>query len=305
MVTPQPDGSIAVGVEHLPDPNNTYVVRTKSFLSSYTLDVQLDNGMLKTVSLSSKSDALAAAAIETSGNLAKAKIEAEAKERDEAAKVAEASAKELKEAQTALAVAEAKRDIIEQTSGTTAEQKLNAALAVAEAKAKVDLLTSSASSGSSFNDPETNGLQAAGPIFYRVVPDGEGVKLVAAAGERMFETSNAAKPAEPSLPDLAFEVVNGSVVQKQPGQLVRFTVKANRPFAAVQSDGIVFSAAQAAAPHLPQFFRAADVNTVDGVKVILVTLAPETPPGTYRLVLPLIIAAQPVRGPEIQITIVG
>ncbi|HEY7810893.1 MAG TPA: hypothetical protein VIA98_10980 [Allosphingosinicella sp.] len=211
VVTPKPDGTLETTVVMLPDPDATYTIRTRSVVSAYTLDVQLENQMLKSVSFNSKSDAVAAAAAESAGNLAADRIQTIQKAEEEAAKADADAAKALADAQVDVDTAQAKLTLIEEavTNGKADEKELLAArIELEQAKVKRDALKRAqpAQRNTSANSAAANAPQqsraapdatAAGPMLFRIVPDGKGVKLVAVRGPTVFTTSAAATIAAP------------------------------------------------------------------------------------------------------------
>lgn len=67
LVTPSHDGSVAVEVMMMPDPDNTYAIASYSFLSTYALDMGVEKGMLKRVGSKIDSTQVASDAIKASG----------------------------------------------------------------------------------------------------------------------------------------------------------------------------------------------------------------------------------------------
>lgn len=67
LVTPSHDGSVAVEVMMMPDPDNTYAIASHSFLSTYALDIGVEKGMLKRVGSKIDSTQVASDAIKASG----------------------------------------------------------------------------------------------------------------------------------------------------------------------------------------------------------------------------------------------
>lgn len=303
-VTPQANGAMTVNVDYLPDPNNTYVIRTSSLISSYTLDVQRENGMLKSVSLDSKSDAVVAALTESGGNIIKARSDAEAKEQETAAAAAMEQAKALDEAQLAVRMADAKLTALK-AAGAANDKILEASIALAEAIAKRDYLAGIASgaNASSLNSASaTSGPMAAGPVLFRVMPDKEtkGVKLVAFEGPNSFPTSIAAKPIEKK-PDLAVSVRESGVLTRTTGQPLQFELTVNRPVASVNLQLSKLNAIGAGGADFIRFVENANVNAADGGAVVIVTLRRNIPAGFYSFVPYLVqpggqpMVADPVR----------
>jgi hypothetical protein len=57
--------------------HRAYVLSSSSFLANNTLDVEFDHGLLKKFTLEADSSAVAAAVVESAGNVTKARIDAE------------------------------------------------------------------------------------------------------------------------------------------------------------------------------------------------------------------------------------
>lgn len=201
MVTPKPDGTLDVVTLNLPDPDNTYTLRTKSLISSYTLDIQLDHQMLKSITMNPKSDAVAAATVDTLGNLRKSEIEARTKAEDDARKAGNDAAKALADAELAATIAKRKVEILKAANPPADPDKLlEAQLAESEAIEKRDALRRArADTGARLSSADApaesqagTGRMAAGAMLFRIVPDGKGVRLVAVRGPTMFATASAA-----------------------------------------------------------------------------------------------------------------
>lgn len=208
MVTPKPDGTLDVTVVNLPDPDNTYTLRTRSLVSTYTLDVALENQMLKSVGMTGKSDAVASATIESLGNVRKAQIEADDKARDAAKAVDVAADKALAEAELAVTIAQNKLDKLT-AAGAAADKIFEADLALSELVIKRDALlrAQSRTANARFAAADAPALNRAGsqalvpgPMLFRILPDGRGVKLVAVRGPTAFATSVAALPPAATAP---------------------------------------------------------------------------------------------------------
>ncbi|VXC84385.1 conserved hypothetical protein [Sphingomonas sp. 8AM] len=236
-VVPQPNGTMNVSVEYFSDPKNSYVLRTHSFVSNHTLDVQRDErGLLKQVSLDAKSDAVAAAAIESAGNLAKAQSDAAKKDDEAVATKVEAQAKAVADAQLELDIAKAKYDLLIERKAAT-DKQLEAELALKGAEAKLKRAAAIASGANlAYNAPGVAAPatpEAAAPVMFRVMPvdprNGElGVKLVAFEGPRSLPTSIAAKPAEPAAAALLLTPTNGGIVRVEAGKPVQLVLVSNQ-----------------------------------------------------------------------------
>lgn len=293
-VTPQANGTMTVDVEYLPDPDNTYTLKTSSFLSSYALDVQRENGMLKSVSLDAKSDAVAAASVESAGNLVKARAEAASKEDEAQATAAKEQMKAIEDAGLALAIAEAKVKTLE-GSGATDQQKLEARIAADEALAKQQFLTEAASAKAQGAMNVIDGEafpQAAGPVLFRVVPIGtDDVKLVAFDGPAAFATSSPTAPA--SAPagsgDLSIALEGPSVLRRT-GAPLSITLTTDRALKSFDLSRSKLIAIGTGATNRIALVTKAEVSTGSASGRIVLTLSSATPPGRYSLSPSLILA---------------
>ncbi|MCE6976598.1 hypothetical protein EI534_03975 [Pseudomonas frederiksbergensis] len=289
-VTPQANGTMDVKVEYLSDPDNTYVLRTRSLASSYTLDVQRQNGMLASVSLDSKSDA-ASSVMDSAGNLIKnrsdEKIKKEEEEQAEDATAKAALKEQVKaanEAQMEVAVAEAKLSALEAAdagTGKLADKILDAKISLAEARAKRDhfLSIASGSNASSFNAPVTE--KAAAPTLFRVYPDNAtgGVKLVAFDGPTSLPTSSVAKPAQ-KLPNLSIYVEGAAVVTQD--QTLALKIHVNRPVSSVDLGKSELVDQAHGAKSRKDLIVNANASPTDKGSVITLTLKKGTPVGRYK-----------------------
>lgn len=291
-VTPGSDGTMALEVLYLPDPKNTYTVQASSFLGAYTLDVKVKEGLLESVSFNSNSTVVADQLLTTAAAVKKAQIDADQKAEDasikkaeEAAKVAQASAKALADARLSVDVAQAKLDWLTNHGGTK-EQILAAELVLTEAQTRLEPLKtaaaldlSSANALSGGDDPK-----AAGPIFFRLAP-GEGgrVDLIADTPQIMESTSFAAKPPKPVKP-VAYEIVPPVVVRPTANGLV-LKVKVSQAIKAVLTDDIEFESLSA--PGTTVTSPRIDISTADSVTYLIVTFADQMPVGRYRLDIPV------------------
>ena len=312
-VVPQANGTMDISVEYFADPKNSYVLRTQSFVSNYSLDVQRDErGLLKQVSLDAKSDVVAAAAVESAGNLVKAQSDAAKKDDEAAAAKVEALAKAVADAQLEFDIANARYDLLV-TRSAPADKQLEAELALKAAEAKLKRATAIASGANlAYNAPGVAppaAPEAAAPVMFRVMPvdprNGElGVKLMAFEGPRSLPTSIAAKPAEPAAAALLLTPTNGGVVRVEVGKPVQLLLISNQALKRLvpgslelkqvaSDDNLAASLVLSAAPD-PK----ADKPT------IIVNLAHSIPTGTYffnvTIELP---SGQPVSKEPVQFTV--
>ncbi len=253
QVTPQSDGTMALEVLYLPDPNNTYAVQAKSLLGAHTLDVKTKNGLLDTVSFNTDATGVAEAGLNAYGDIRKAQIEKQAKDDEDAAKKLDdkakataASAKALTDAERAVATAVAKRDRLVEL-GVTGDLLTAAELAVVDAQQALLALQAdvAAKAGSSAMNQAFNQVgkfpQAAGPIFFRMVPavpvkdpktglwDAElgRVDLVADQPQVKGPTAKPTAPT-PGAPDLAYSIVGPGVVRPSKADGLTFKIRVNQ-----------------------------------------------------------------------------
>ncbi|MDP9412552.1 MAG: hypothetical protein M3Q08_00280 [Pseudomonadota bacterium] len=313
-VTPQPNGTMAVSIEYLPDPANTYVIRSSSRLSSYTLDVQRENGMLKQVSLNAKSDAVAAAVVESAGNVIKAQSDAEFKEQEAAAALVKEQAKALSDAQLEYDVAKAKYDLLVAKDAGD-DKELEAELAMAAAKAKLDRLQGNASGGNLVGGNvaamNTAALQSAAPVLFQVVPAKElingkqwhSVRLVAVEGPRFLPTSLAAKPeAQPAA--FTLEPLDGGVVRVQANQPVQLRLVSSRPFTGVRAGSITLKEVSSDRELAAQLIENAVRDPAADKPTLIVTFDGDIPAGVYFFNAALEQASgEPMRAAAIQVVV--
>lgn len=99
-------GGYKVEVVYLPDSDQTYAIAAESRLGAYTLNVQVENGLLEKVEWIMDTGDVAAEAARVTGELAKAELERQLKKREEADKEADESAAERKALEKAVKDAE-------------------------------------------------------------------------------------------------------------------------------------------------------------------------------------------------------
>jgi len=312
-VVPQPNGTMDVSVEYFADPKNSYVLRTQSFVSNYTLDVQRDErGLLKQVSLDAKSDAVAAAAVESAGNLAKAQSDAAKKDDEAAAAKVEAQAKAVAEAQLEFDIAKAKFDLLV-TRSAPADKQLEAELALKAAEAKLKRATAIASGANlAYNAPgvvPSAALEAAAPVMFRVMAvdprNGDlGVKLVAFEGPRSLPTSIAAKPPEPATAALLLTPTNGGLVRVEAGKPVHLLLVSNQAMKRLVPGSLELKKVGSRDNLAASMVLSAGPDPKADKPTIIVNLVPSIPAGTYffnvAIELP---SGQPVSKEPVQFTV--
>jgi multidrug efflux pump subunit AcrA (membrane-fusion protein) len=287
-VVPQPNGTMKVSVEYFADPDNSYVIRTSSLLSSYTLDVQRnERGLLTQVSLDAKSDAVAAAAAESAGNVAKAQADAQTKSDEAAAARVDAQTKAVADAQLEYDIAKAKYDLLV-AKAAPADKQLEAELALTAAQAKLLRLQSVASGANLVggNVPPATAANpgAAAPVMFRVMQTAEngeaGVKLVAFEGPRFLPTSSVAKP---DTPHDAFMLTptNGAVVQVTAGKAVQLLLVSNTALRTVRADTATLTQIGGGGELAKTFVTGVALDPAAKVPTIIVNLADAIPKGSY------------------------
>jgi hypothetical protein len=308
-VLPQPDGSITVNVKYLPDPNNEYVLRTKSFVSAYTLDVKAgEDRLLQTVTLDQDSTAVADAAIKALSEVAKTKIETAKGERDKEIAASKGTVDKVATAQASLDKAEAKLAALKELakkfpSDVSSRDIITAEIAVAEYRA--DLKSAQAAANrlglSSFDAPaaEVAGFpQAWGPVYYRLEQKRdpktnkiESVKLISFAfpnksGQQLFDTSTIGRATSEPASRMAsritptLKIKGNNVVSIDKAGNVTFEVEVTAPIAeVVDKDTKVFSQTDLINP-LPQ---KPIIKVQQDKKTLLVNL--KLPPGHYVLLV--------------------
>src|SRR5215470_4113159 len=78
LVTPHPDGSATYDWVFLPDQKNEYVVRVTSFMAKYTMDITLENGLLKKVTAKADTSGVAVKALDAAQSVYTARTSAAA-----------------------------------------------------------------------------------------------------------------------------------------------------------------------------------------------------------------------------------
>ena len=195
-MTPQPDGSVRAEVKYLPDPNNAYTLSLNSYLSKATFDIQTANGMLTSVNLDADSSAIAVAGVQAATSIRTAQLTAEKTEAQALKAKEDAKQAAIKEATEAVRTQREKVALLQDkqnfyTANPTAADdptRLALKLEISQEGLKLQQLErrlglARTTPASAFNDPgDTAGgavTNAFGPMFFRVLPIGDGVKLVA------------------------------------------------------------------------------------------------------------------------------
>lgn len=248
LVSPKADGTASYDWVNLPDPNNEYVIDTCSFMSTYTMDITITDGMLKKVASKTDDTAVVAKMLDSAQSVYTSKVKAEYDVAKEAAKKeSENKAAALKAiADAKLELAQVKAVLAEyESAGTGAkpEDVLTAKVNVAKAQAKLDALLEAAKMyDGAMNAPGGSALedgQAWGPVLFRVVQyvDGNGknnVKLVAVDAQLGFDTGTAAAPAAPPKPKQSFKFNGSSTFES--GKKVEFKLTGDIDMAEVKDE---------------------------------------------------------------------
>lgn len=290
-VTPAADGSVAVEVLYLPDPNREYAVNAHSVMAKHKLVMALeDNQLIKKVEWNGQSADVAKQVIESSSNVLKEKITAKGASEKEAADAAkketEAQATALAAAEKALADAELKLRIATEKAaflrenGGTAEAKLAAELAVIEARAQRDeaaralaeLQAKSSALKALMDKPEEN--TSPGPMLFRIVDTGTAVKLVPAAPQKDFPTSTAQPATAPAKVKLF--VKGNSVLMPAANGSISFVVVSSVALDSVTPSTVVNTITNADAG-----FNS--VVTPNSTTEFTVALPNNTPAGKYKV----------------------
>lgn len=196
-LSPQADGSVVLEVKYLPDPTNAYTLQLDSYLSKATFEVGTSNGLLSTVNLNADTSEVAASAVAAATEIRKAHITA-AQTKDAARKTQEdakrtavkAAADAVTDQRDKVALLQDKQKFYEKNppkegSGVDLlELKLELSqekLKLTQLEARLGLVKGA--STSAFNEPgavvaSAEGV-AYGPMLFRMLQDGDGVKLVA------------------------------------------------------------------------------------------------------------------------------
>ncbi len=189
-VVPQTDGTVEVNVKYIPDPNNRYVVRGRSFLRDYDLDIQTENGFLKKVTLDARAErernGLGSMSF-LSGQMARAGIntyqaawEAERDKLNRRAELTFAAREHVDDAKLTVEKAKAKLATLKRMSGrngVSSDDVANAEvdLAVAKAELRAAWIQAADYRGGVGLDPQGNtqvdgavGDGFWGPAYYRI-----------------------------------------------------------------------------------------------------------------------------------------
>ena len=199
FLNPQADGTITVEVKYLPDPNNTYTLNIDSYLSNTTFNVGLENGMLTSLALDSKSSEVPGKVISAATEIQKARMTAkqqqlktDQEEKDAIKKATNEVATEIRNKVKEIALLKNKMEFYNsQPTGTYSKKEFrDLNLEISQKEVELNFLKKKlglAKSGT-FNDPsafmdpikkDDSLKKAYGPVLFRVLPTQDsGVKLV-------------------------------------------------------------------------------------------------------------------------------
>jgi len=197
LVQPQPDGTATYTWIYLPDKSKTFAIEQHSFISKFTLDVTLQNGLLTSVKSKIDETGVAAKVADVGQSVYAAKQTAlENKNK--------ASATALAAAKTAVAnakltddQAKAEEAEIDKSPGVTPAQMLaarlkvvDADLALKQAQGELAKLQPGVGGGGAGDVPGATaaGQQQWGPMLFRVVQTGNTVRLEAVKPQAQFQT---------------------------------------------------------------------------------------------------------------------
>jgi hypothetical protein len=263
-LSPQADGSVVVEVKHLPDPSNAYTLKINSYFSNATFEVGTHNGLLTTVNLDVDTSGVAASAVTAATDIQKARMTSD-KEKETARKTQEdakrtavkAAAEAVTTQRETVALLEAKRKFYTDNppkAGSAVDLQaldleiLQERLKLTQLEARLGLVKDK--STSAFNDPGqvVTSIQgtAHGPLLFRMLQDGEGVKLVAVGDQITVATPQAAAGASSVKATPAKIVIRKADAQRdvaidfsQPVQLTAGSTKLMDPALGVSASPVV------------------------------------------------------------------
>jgi hypothetical protein len=206
QVTPQGDGSVVADVVYLPDPQNTYTVSSKSYLAAHSLTVSTEEGLLKKITWTGDSSAVAAQSISSGAAIGEKKLTADAKAVSEHEAKVSSAQKAVHEAQLAVDIAASNLELLVANNGS-AEAILKAKLTLNEAQLKLEWAKgnlNTAAGGALGDKPskKVGNVKIAGPVLFaineRVSNGSPTVDLVAAT--QKLDQQSLKQPAYESTP---------------------------------------------------------------------------------------------------------
>ena len=289
LVTPRPDGGIDVEVKYFPDPENEYAIHTWSLMSAYTLEVNLEGGLLKDVTYKPNDSAVVARLVESAGKVTEAKFQTEAAaEKAKAERVASARTAARK-AEDEVAAIEAELRTLEdlQKEGKDVSAKITDArirLAVAKARAESARAGVAVAVDSSFNVPHdpkspTSFPVAWGAVLYRIVETPQGVALRRIADQKEFETARRPEMTPSPQARVIFRIEGSGVVTPDKEKLLRLTIKGSSAVQEVLDDARLYDStgSDVAGQFKPL------LTLQPGGSAVVVDFNSGTPTGEYRL----------------------
>ena len=218
VVTPQTDGTATVELEYLPDESKAYTLQAHSLVSNYTLDVQTENGLLKTVSLDADSAQTVKAAVDAASTIADKAYTAKQAERDKEKADRVAREEKVRELRQAVAVAQQELAALELLSkdtanGVTPAQLTAAKLAVIKSETVLAVFLNEDvadvagvdDGGAAYDIVTAQAETAPGPVLFQVQMgrdhrDYPTITLRAMAAQRDFDTATIGAPKPDTTP---------------------------------------------------------------------------------------------------------
>lgn len=217
LVSPNDVGGASVEVIHLADPQREYAVETSSFLSKYAFEMKTENGLLKSVNWKPDDTSIPAQFIDSAGNIAKARYEAESASKEKEAEKAEKATEKNSKSQDAAAAAaveyeaaKAEAEFLRERKAANAASVLDTDLAKAEAaeakaQAKWLALLEIANGSNAFDAPAASIPEKWGPVLYRIVNTKTSVRLERVKDQEQFQVFKKHKKSVPAtLPTVRF-----------------------------------------------------------------------------------------------------
>lgn len=237
VVTPQTDGTATVELQYLPDESKAYTLHARSLVSSYTLDVQTDNGLLKTVSLDSDSAQTTKTAVDAASTIADKALTAIQADREKEKTDREARREKQRELRQAVAVVKQELAALElfakdPSNGITPTQITTAKLAVIKAETilavflteNLEDIAGLGDGDGGFDVVTAKDESAPGPVLFQVqmardINDNPTLTLRAMAAQRDFETATVGAPKPDTKPSIPKPLRSGvTTVSRESGE---------------------------------------------------------------------------------------
>jgi len=177
VAEPQPNGSLAVKVVYLPDPDNTFAATSRTHFAKNTFTVKVANGLLTDFGFNSDTSTVPAKLIDSAAAVRAERVKADAKTETTAKIELEKLDEEIRKA--ALAVEQAKEEykVAQEVYGAEIHPSVfKARVALEKAKLALESLAKKqlalfVASDAVQNNPNSAPTTAFGPKFYRIVED--------------------------------------------------------------------------------------------------------------------------------------